>query len=156
MLVNSDSSVRNSNLTHKRADLAPARHQKMNESSECPFCSLLEHRILFACGLALAFRDAFPVSPGHTLVIPSRHVKSIFDLKDDERDDLFQTLTTARDQLISELKPDGFNVGINDGLSAGQTVMHLHVHLIPRFAGDKSDPRGGVRWIFPEKAKYWL
>ena len=127
----------------------------MNKPVECPFCSLPERRILFTCGRALAVRDAFPVSPGHTLVIPCRHVKSIFELARDERDDLFQALSTARDDLISDLQPDGFNVGINDGLSAGQTVMHLHVHLIPRFEGDKADPRGGVRWIFPEKAKYW-
>jgi len=127
----------------------------MNKPVECPFCSLPKRRILFACGRALAFRDAFPISPGHTLVIPFRHVKSIFELARGERDDLFQALNKARDDLISDLKPDGFNVGINDGLPAGQTVMHLHVHLIPRFEGDKVDPRGGVRWIFPEKAKYW-
>lgn len=82
-------------------------------------------------------------------------MKSIFDLKHDERDDLFQALSKARVELISELRPDGFNMGINEGLPAGQTVMHLHVHLIPRFKNDKADPRGGVRWIFPEKAKYW-
>jgi hypothetical protein len=82
-------------------------------------------------------------------------VKSIFDLKHEERDDLFQALSKARVELISELRPEGFNMGINEGLQAGQTVMHLHVHLIPRFENDKADPRGGVRWIFPEKAKYW-
>ena len=110
---------------------------------------------MFTSARALAFRDAFPISPGHTLVIPNRHVKSIFELEDAERDDLFQALSRARSDLISEMNPDGFNVGINDGLMAGQTVMHLHVHLIPRFKGDKADPRGGIRWIFPEKAKYW-
>ena len=127
----------------------------MNKSTECPFCSLPQSRILFECGNALAFRDAYPISPGHTLIIPSRHVKSIFDLKHEERDDLFQALSKARVELISELRPEGFNMGINEGLQAGQTVMHLHVHLIPRFENDKADPRGGVRWIFPEKAKYW-
>ena len=126
-----------------------------NKPAECPFCSLPDGRILFVRGRAIVFRDEFPISPGHTLVIPGRHVKSIFELENDERDDLFHALSKARDELLSELKPDGFNVGINDGLSAGQTVMHLHVHLIPRFKGDKADPRGGIRWIFPEKAKYW-
>jgi len=127
----------------------------MKEIAECPFCSLPENRILFTSASALAFRDAFPISPGHTLVIPKRHVKSIFELENAERDDLFQALSRARSDLVSEMKPDGFNVGINDGQMAGQTVMHLHVHLIPRFEGDKADPRGGIRWIFPEKAKYW-
>lgn len=64
-------------------------------------------------------------------------------------------LDQARQQLLAELKPDGFNIGINDGAEAGQTVPHLHIHLIPRFAGDREDPRGGVRWIIPEKADYW-
>jgi diadenosine tetraphosphate (Ap4A) HIT family hydrolase len=127
----------------------------MNKHAECQFCKLPENRILFAQGRSLVFRDAFPISPGHTLVIPSRHVQSIFELEDDEREDLFQALNRARDEIIFALKPDGFNIGINDGLSAGQTVMHLHVHLIPRYAGDVVDPRGGIRWIFPEKAKYW-
>jgi diadenosine tetraphosphate (Ap4A) HIT family hydrolase len=127
----------------------------MNEPAECPFCSLPENRILFTSQSALAIRDAFPISPGHTLVIPNRHVESIFELENAERNDLFQALSRARSDLVSEMKPDGFNVGINDGLMAGQTVMHLHVHLIPRFEGDKEDPRGGIRWVFPEKAKYW-
>lgn len=127
----------------------------MNEPAECPFCSLPENRILFTTENALAFRDAFPISHGHTLVIPTRHVQSIFELENAERSELFEALSRARSDLISEIKPDGFNIGINDGLTAGQTVMHLHIHLIPRFAGDKADPRGGIRWIFPEKAKYW-
>ena len=110
---------------------------------------------MFTSQSALAIRDAFPISPGHTLVIPNRHVESIFELENAERNDLFQALSRARSDLVSEMKPDGFNVGINDGLMAGQTVMHLHVHLIPRFEGDKEDPRGGIRWVFPEKAKYW-
>jgi diadenosine tetraphosphate (Ap4A) HIT family hydrolase len=67
----------------------------------------------------------------------------------------FQALSRAKSLLESEMKPDGFNIGINEGIAAGQTVFHLHVHLIPRYQGDSVDPRGGVRWIFPEKAKYW-
>jgi diadenosine tetraphosphate (Ap4A) HIT family hydrolase len=127
----------------------------MNNPSECPFCNLPLSRILFAREQSLVFRDAFPITLGHTLVIPKRHVKSIFELTIEELAELFQAVREAKDELISELKPDGFNIGINDGVSAGQTVMHLHVHLIPRYYGDKSDPRGGVRWIFPDKAKYW-
>ena len=121
----------------------------------CPFCSLPPERIIDSNELALVIRDGFPVSKGHTLIIPKRHVKSLFELGGDEREDLFKALSRAKGLLESEMKPDGFNIGINEGIAAGQTVFHLHVHLIPRYQGDSEDPRGGVRWIFPGKAKYW-
>jgi diadenosine tetraphosphate (Ap4A) HIT family hydrolase len=121
----------------------------------CPFCTLAPERILFATALCLVFRDAFPVSPGHTLVIPRRHVGSLFELTQAERESVLAMLEVAKSGLDQELKPDGYNIGINDGPAAGQTVPHLHVHLIPRFKNDQPDPRGGVRWIFPDKANYW-
>lgn len=93
--------------------------------------------------------------PGHTLVIPKRHVRSFFDLSEDERNGLMALLTQAQVGLVTEFSPAGYNVGINDGPVAGQTVPHLHVHFIPRFEGDLPDPRGGVRWVIPHKAKYW-
>jgi len=92
---------------------------------------------------------------GHTLIIPKRHVESFFDCNPDEKADILQALEEAKVALDKEFAPDGYNIGINDGETAGQTVMHLHIHLIPRYKGDSKDPRGGVRWIFPEKAKYW-
>jgi diadenosine tetraphosphate (Ap4A) HIT family hydrolase len=100
-------------------------------------------------------RDAFPISPGHTLIIPKRHIGSFFDLSPDEREDLMSLVSNAKAELATEFKPDGFNIGINDGPVAGQTVPHLHIHLIPRYKGDMADPRGGVRWIIPDKADYW-
>jgi len=100
-------------------------------------------------------RDGFPVSPGHTLIIARRHVGSFFDLVGAEREGLLALLDAARAQMQQELLPDGFNIGINDGPAAGQTVPHLHMHLIPRYKGDVPDPRGGVRWVIPEKADYW-
>ena len=101
-------------------------------------------------------RDAYPVTPGHTLVIPNRHVGSFFELCPEERIALFVLLDQAKDDLeAAGDKPDGYNIGINDGPAAGQTVPHLHIHLIPRRRGDRSDPRGGVRWVIPEKAAYW-
>jgi len=103
----------------------------------------------------MAIYDGFPVSPGHLLIIPKRHIASFFEATDQEQTALFKLLVEARELALKEYFPDGFNVGINDGATAGQTVMHLHIHLIPRYAGDHSDPRGGVRWIFPEKADYW-
>ena len=99
--------------------------------------------------------DGYPVSRGHTLVIPKRHVGSFFELEGNERDDILSMLDQAKTHLNAEYAPDGYNIGINDGPAAGQTVPHLHVHLIPRYRGDQDDPRGGVRWIFPEKADYW-
>jgi diadenosine tetraphosphate (Ap4A) HIT family hydrolase len=110
---------------------------------------------MYSTDLALVIRDAYPVSPGHTLILPKRHVASFFDITKTERTDLLELLERARCELQSNHKPDGFNVGINDGGAAGQTVMHLHIHLIPRYAGDREDPRGGVRWIFPDKRDYW-
>ena len=124
-------------------------------SLPCPFCVLPRDRIIFESELALGFRDGFPVSPGHTLIIPKRHVASFFDVTDAELADLMTLLATARDELERRFHPAGYNVGINDGTAAGQTVPHLHIHLIPRYTGDAVDPRGGVRWVIPEKAAYW-
>ncbi|MBI4293537.1 MAG: HIT family protein [Betaproteobacteria bacterium] len=78
-----------------------------------------------------------------------------YSLTTNERESLFALLDDVRQSLDVELGPDGYNIGINDGHPAGQTVPHLHIHLIPRYLGDKADPRGGVRWIFPDKADYW-
>lgn len=121
----------------------------------CPFCQLPADRILLADDRAMVIRDGFPVSPGHTLVIPRRHVSSFFDITADERASLLHLLDQAKVALDREFAPQGYNIGINDGATAGQTVPHLHVHLIPRYAGDREDPRGGVRWVLPEKADYW-
>jgi diadenosine tetraphosphate (Ap4A) HIT family hydrolase len=121
----------------------------------CLFCTLSAERIVFANEFAVVIRDSFPVSPGHTLVIPKRHVGSFFDITGDERQAMLALLDSAKLGLDAAFHPDGYNVGINDGEAAGQTVPHLHLHLIPRYAGDREDPRGGVRWIFPQKAKYW-
>ena len=121
----------------------------------CPFCTLSAERIVLANEFAVVIRDSFPVSPGHTLIIPKRHVGSFFDVTGDERKAMLALLDSAKLGLDAAFHPDGYNVGINDGAAAGQTVPHLHLHLIPRYAGDSEDARGGVRWIFPHKAKYW-
>lgn len=121
----------------------------------CPFCTLPADRIVLSDAHALVIRDGFPVSPGHTLVIPRRHVGSFFETTADERASLLRLLDEAQRALAAEFKPDAWNIGINDGPAAGQTVPHLHIHLVPRYAGDREDPRGGVRWVIPEKAKYW-
>jgi diadenosine tetraphosphate (Ap4A) HIT family hydrolase len=89
------------------------------------------------------------------LILPARHVGSFFELARDERSELFDLLAESKVQLDREFSPDSYNVGINDGPAAGQTIAHLHIHLIPRYSGDCADPRGGVRWIVPDKADYW-
>lgn len=126
----------------------------MSEAN-CPFCALPAERIILSNAHGIVIRDGFPISQGHTLVIPRRHTGSFFDLEEPERNALLALLEEARQRLDREMGPDGYNIGINDGPAAGQTVPHLHIHLIPRFRGDRADPRGGVRWIIPEKADYW-
>ena len=121
----------------------------------CPFCTLPPERILLTSAHGVIIRDGFPISPGHTLVIPRRHVDSLFNLTAEERADLLGLLDQAKAGIEKEFKPDTYNIGINDGPAAGQTVPHLHLHLIPRYTDDVPDPRGGVRWIIPEKADYW-
>ena len=121
----------------------------------CPFCHLGPERIAGSNATGLIVRDAYPVTPGHTLIIPRRHVGSFFDLTPEERTGLLALLDEARASLERSHQPQGYNIGINDGPVAGQTVPHLHIHLIPRYAGDAEDPRGGVRWVMPGKARYW-
>ncbi|WP_313761206.1 HIT domain-containing protein [Caballeronia sp. GaOx3] len=124
-------------------------------SSPCPFCEISESRIVGQNEHAFWIYDGFPVSPGHSLVIPKRHIGSFFDATKDERECLFALLDDARAAANSFYRPDGLNIGINDGPAAGQTVPHLHIHLIPRFVDDVADPRGGIRWVIPAKADYW-
>jgi diadenosine tetraphosphate (Ap4A) HIT family hydrolase len=121
----------------------------------CPFCALTESRIRFQCKEAIAVDDAYPVSPGHTLVIPRRHVGSYFELSDRERLALSRLLDQTQRDLAARMMPDAYTIGINDGPAAGQSIPHVHVHLIPRYRGDRENPRGGVRWVLPDKADYW-
>ena len=120
-----------------------------------PCCHLGPERIAASNTTGLIVRDAYPVTPGHTLIIPRRHVGSFFDLTPEERTGLLALVDETRAGLERCHQPQGYNIGINDGPAAGQTVPHLHIHLIPRYIGDQADPRGGVRWIIPDKADYW-
>lgn len=98
--------------------------------------------------------DAYPVSPGHTLLFSMRGRKALSECPESEVIDLHFALSRLKAELLKDLRPDGFNIGINEGEAAGQTVEVLHVHLIPRYAKDMADPRGGVRGVIPEKQKY--
>jgi diadenosine tetraphosphate (Ap4A) HIT family hydrolase len=122
--------------------------------TDCPFCGLPSERILAGNALALAVADAFPVSAGHALVISRRHVSSLFELTEAELAAVHELLRWMKDRLDESLKPGGYNVGVSVGAVAGQTVAHVHVHLIPRYAGDVGDRVGGVRNIIPGSARY--
>lgn len=122
----------------------------------CPFCGVVEGGDLrWANGHAVAFADRYPISAGHTLVVPRAHQADLFDLRADERAAVWALVDAVRTELVAEHRPDGFNIGVNVGETAGQTVAHAHVHVIPRYRGDVPDPRGGVRWVLPDKAAYW-
>jgi diadenosine tetraphosphate (Ap4A) HIT family hydrolase len=118
----------------------------------CPFCHPNPDRVAFETRLVRALWDAFPVSPGHLLLVTRRHVPTWFEATQEERHALTQALDQARQQVAEAHHPDAFNIGINVGEAAGQTVPHLHVHLIPRYRGDVADPTGGVRGVIPGKA----
>jgi len=104
---------------------------------------------------AFLIEDGFPVSGGHSLIIPRRHIGSFFEATEGERVALLKLLDQAKNIIDKRHKPSAYNIGINDGPAAGQTVPHLHIHLIPRYEQSGIDPRGGVRWVIPEKADYW-
>lgn len=183
------------------------------QQGHCPFCSIDPQRIIQSNEHGFAVRDGFPVSEGHSLIIPKRHVGSFFDLSTEEQHALLELLNETRmsfrtsdseEKSLSssfrpsslsfrpkgeisspslsfrrseateksteissekspsyvipnerEESPSAFNIGINDGAAAGQTVPHCHIHLIPRYKGDVADPRGGVRWVIADKADYW-
>ena len=123
--------------------------------NDCVFCNLDESRIEIENDLALSFKDLYPVTNGHTLVIPKRKVQSIFDLTEEETAAMFELLHLQKEDLKNkDSSITGFNIGINDGEDAGQSIMHCHIHLIPRRSGDMEDPRGGVRGVIPEKQSY--
>lgn len=121
------------------------------------FGNIERERILAEDELFIVARDKYPVSPGHTLVIVKRAVARFAQLTPEEKLRLLRWVDWGIEHLQASLEPqpDGFNVGLNDGPAAGQTVPQLHVHLIPRYLGDVTDPRGGVRFVVPSKARYW-
>ena len=124
----------------------------MNSPANCPFCELSRDRIVASNEHALAFRDGFPVTEFHTLVIPRKHIETYFDLSAAERHSIHGLLELCHSEIMArDSKVEGFNIGWNCGRAAGQTVFHCHVHLIPRRVGDVDNPRGGVRGLIPGK-----
>ena len=124
--------------------------------SGCIFCRPVAPSDLLAGNeLAVAFPAGFPVSPGHALIVPRRHEPNFFSLSAEEQAAVIALVNPVRSVLDKEFGPDAYNLGVNAGKAAGQTVLHTHLHVIPRYAGDVAEPRGGVRWVLPETARYW-
>ena len=121
--------------------------------SDCPFC-YPDHEILLTTDLSICFYDKYPVSRGHLLVVPKRHVPDYFELGEGEKNDLWKLVEQAKTYLEEKFNPDGFNIGFNSGTAAGQTIFHVHIHIIPRYTGDVEDPTGGLRNVIPGKGKY--
>jgi diadenosine tetraphosphate (Ap4A) HIT family hydrolase len=123
--------------------------------SPCPFCPPPEERVFYEDDLILGLWDGFPINPGHALLVPRRHVATWEEATSEEQRSLTTAVVIAQQEIRKNHRPDGFNVGMNLGPAAGQTVPHLHLHVIPRYLGDVPDPRGGVRWVVPDRADYW-
>ena len=120
----------------------------------CIFCNTGGEKLVAENALAQAVLDTYPVSAGHTLIVPRRHARTIWELTDEEYAACFALVREARAIIAGRHRPDGFNVGVNCEQAAGQSVWHAHIHLIPRYKGDVPDPRGGVRNVIPHKAHY--
>lgn len=127
-----------------------------SDMENCPFCDIKNYKDNIVCEteLTISILDRYPVSKGHTLVIPKRHVGSYFDLTEDEVTDIWSMVNDVKKVLDYMYEPDGYNIGINVGKAAGQTVPHVHIHVIPRYLGDMEDPKGGIRGVIPDKQKY--
>jgi diadenosine tetraphosphate (Ap4A) HIT family hydrolase len=122
--------------------------------TDCPFCDIAPDRVLAANEHAVAVLDAYPASPGHCLVVARRHVVGFFELEPSEIAAMVEVLGHVRCRIEAVHSPQGYNVGVNVGVAAGQTVSHVHIHLIPRYAGDVADPTGGVRNVIPGRGRY--
>jgi len=126
----------------------------LSSTTSCPFCSYSQSDVVLERSSAYVRYDAYPVTPGHMLVIPKRYVASLFDLGPQERRDVWELVEECKDLLDVEHHPDGYNIGVNVGTAAGQTIFHCHIHVIPRYRGDSEDPTGGVRGVIPSRQKY--
>ena len=126
-----------------------------NETKECPFCKLdNERKFIAESETAFAIYDKYPVSQGHALIIPKRHCTSYFELNKNEKIACWEMVDEIKKKIEKEFNPDGFNIGININRCSGQTIFHVHIHLIPRYEGDVKNPRGGVRGVIPNKKEY--
>ncbi len=129
----------------------------MKDKVKCLFCDKdnpKKHRIIFENELFYARWDNFPVNKGHAEIVPKRHIVSRFDLNERELIQMSDLLKRTKQLIEEKYHPDGYNIGMNEGKSAGRTIDHLHIHIIPRYFGDVPNPKGGIRNIIPEKGDY--
>ncbi|MEW9674261.1 HIT family protein [Ammoniphilus sp. 3BR4] len=120
----------------------------------CPFCSIPKEQLILENELAQGFYDKYPVQKGHLLIVPKRHAETYFDATPEEILAIHQLIRQGKEMMDHAYHPDGYNIGVNVGEYGGQTVMHLHFHLIPRYKGDIEDPRGGIRKAIPNLVPY--
>lgn len=153
VILNSKSFFKNENF-----EIYEYQHYNQLQRTQnlvCPFCNPeAEIELIVESSTTYAIYDKFPVNNGHALIIPKRHCEDYFDLTFKEHEACMFMMNKVKEIVSYRFKPDGFNVGINVGENAGQTVDHVHIHLIPRYKGDVEDPRGGVRGVIPNKQKY--
>ena len=128
--------------------------ERSGDNLSCIFCNMEKEKIIIESEAAYAVFDIFPVSQGHMLIIPKKHIRDYFEAGQQEKKELWELVDRCKEYLDEKYQPDAYNVGINCGEDAGQTVMHLHIHLIPRYKGDLINPRGGVRGVIPDKRIY--
>lgn len=121
---------------------------------DCIFCNLEEVKVIIENEGAQAIFDTFPVNEGHMLIIPKKHTETYFEVSESEKKLLWDLVEECKVYLDRRFNPDGYNIGINNGITAGQSIMHLHIHLIPRYIGDIDNPKGGVRGVIPSKRIY--
>lgn len=129
-------------------------NKKFNPNNPCLFCYPKPQEIIAETEHAVLITDTYPVSLGHCLVVPRRHIVTFFDCTEEENRDFRRLILQAKATIDKAHSPDAYNIGNNNGLEAGQSVFHLHIHIIPRYKGDVENPKGGVRWVVPKKSQY--
>ena len=133
--------------------LEEKQEKKRDPNNPCLFCKDARG-VSLTNELAYSARDSYPVSPGHTLVVPRRHVANFFELAPEEINACMALINEERKLLDEAFKPDGYNIGVNIGPAAGQSIFHVHIHIIPRYEGDVENPQGGVRHVIPRRGHY--
>ncbi|MCL4107937.1 UNVERIFIED_CONTAM: hypothetical protein GTU68_016965 [Idotea baltica] len=128
--------------------------KKFDPNKPCLFCRPKHKEVIAETEHAVLVTDTYPVSPGHCLVVPKRHIKTYFECTEEENRDFRMLILKAKEYVESDNSPDAYNIGMNNGLEAGQSVFHLHIHVIPRYKGDVENPKGGVRWVLPKSSQY--
>jgi diadenosine tetraphosphate (Ap4A) HIT family hydrolase len=128
--------------------------KKFDPNNPCLFCNPKPEEILAETQHALLIQDSSPVSPGHCLVVPRQHIKTFFDCSEEQNRNFRELILQAKEIMDKRHSPDGYNIGCNNEQAAGQSVFHLHIHIIPRYKGDVENPKGGVRWVIPDKSQY--